>query len=420
MKEKDGIEELFASSFKGQEVQPPQAVKANIDKELFGKGRFIFLSILILLITTVGLKEFSTVEPILEQNLTSEKIDANNAVSIEANKYNFDKVNESNKKALNGVSEINNPMNSDRNTSPNLMQIESEISPSVSNIYLFNPSEGSLINDKKRNNNTELTVNMVKAEEVSVVGGIALKPIGLLDFQSPQLIHQLPLNLSKSKKINGSISLYTGASFGVNNLNSPAGYEIQQDFGFNTSLEYSLNIYRNFGFSSGIEYASRNESFIENTEVIDSSYQNSYWEFIYLNPNLQDTIIDSNLVDVYSFSKQIVNYETRINTVSITVPIYLTYERAISNNLSFMLSGGVKLSYLKQKILTESASFPQPSYSNFGLSLLIRPEIRYDFNRFGIGMYFSSGYNSLTGMDWDSFNRQRFNFSGGVVLRLKL
>ena len=85
-----------------------------------------------------------------------------------------------------------------------------------------------------------------------------------------------------------------------------------------------------------------------------------------------------------------------------------------------MVSAGARFSYLNLKTVSDNVLVPTPNYSKFGLSLLLRPELRYDFNRFGIGLYATTGYNAITGMSWETHNRNRYEFGGGLVLRFKL
>ena len=72
------------------------------------------------------------------------------------------------------------------------------------------------------------------------------------------------------------------------------------------------------------------------------------------------------------------------------------------------------------KVRSQDAGLPKSTFSQFGFSALIRPEIQYSFNHFGIGMYGEFTYDFKHGVNWESIKRQRCSVGGGFLIRYKL
>ena len=466
MKEMDDIEQLFASSFKEAKVTPPVEVKSAIDKTLFGNNNFVGLRLIYLLIIAlfVGLGIFFI--PDWSPANGNQRLDL--AKYNESNQMMNVDVNHQSQNTYNGLknegvandtanpskNEVSIDPGQNLNLSDNFSEATSNSSLSMlevtddtkkakeTSVSSSSSSSSSSIDALSNKNkeldkqliNSELNNSMTSSKESDVlenfnteIGGLQTKKVKLFSSQPNGLIKGNYPTLPIKPIASGlSLSLYSGVTAASNQLNSTVNtltavnLSMKEINGYNVALEASLPVFGQFGLAGGIEYSTRNDLLINTISEPDSSFISAGWEYVYLTPGTQDTIIDSNYVETYDMFVNSIDNESVIKSVSISIPVYFTYEKALGSHLSLMVSAGARFSYLNLKTVSENILVPTPNYSKFGLSLLLRPELRYDFNRFGIGLYGTTGYNAVTGMNWETHNRHRYEFGGGLVLRFKL
>ena len=457
MKEMDDIEQLFASSFDGAEVTPPVKVKTAVDKALFGGNKIIGLRLISLLILAllVGLGIFfipnlspansNQQSDLAKHNISNQLMEANHHSMITDTELKNEGI--INNTAINSNNEESeSTINSTQKYNSSKKHIETSLKSTISTkeknlVDKLKDKSSSKINLSNNNSkdNTKLVTTIPNSSKAliilsdesesfeTVTTGLQTKEVESFSSKPNGLIKGSYPTLASAPIASGiSLSLYSGVTGAANQLNptittlAASNLSVKELNGYTFAIEASNQMFGQFGIATGVQYSTRNDYLIDAVSVTDSSIVGGQWEYVYNNPQTQDSIIDSNYVNLYNVAVNTIENESIIQSVAISIPIYFTYEKAIGNHLSLRVSAGARFSYLKLKTLNDNVFVPSPTYSKFGLSLLLRPELRYDFSRFGIGLYGTTGYNAITGMNWETHNRHRYEFGGGLVLRFKL
>lgn len=217
-----------------------------------------------------------------------------------------------------------------------------------------------------------------------------------------------------------SLLTYVGLQGGYNALSSndaSSQLSIKEREGFDLALEANYSFSRRFGAGVGVDYVSRQTEMNRSFVISDSTISGGNW--VIDNPSQPDSLQDSTYYETYdvTISNQEVSSLTR--QASYGIPVYLTYTIPLSTRFSFRLSAGGHFSYQTFKVQFEDAGLPEASYSKFGVNAMLRPELIYGFNRFGLGVYGKMTYDINHGVNWNEIKRQRYGFGGGIVLRYK-
>ncbi len=223
-----------------------------------------------------------------------------------------------------------------------------------------------------------------------------------------------------------SVGLYTGTFFGVNSMSATSNnyYEINSPAGFNSSFEVNYGLNNNWSFSAGLGYSTFNErisAVIYDTTLIPNG---TTVEYIYLNPALQDSIIDSIVTVNYitEIAKSDAAQKIKYNVFSL--PIFGSFTLFNKGNWSSSLMAGVRLNYNKATVTNLYEEIPEalistPIVKQFGISAALRPEITYSFGKFGLGVYLNTSFDLIPITRWTDFDKKRFYVGGGVVLKYR-
>lgn len=246
------------------------------------------------------------------------------------------------------------------------------------------------------------------------------KLTGLSNSSEPNIIGKELINGSHNKPNRLSLSLYSGLTFGTNIIkegnNTSSLLKMNERIGFSASMELNYMLNHPFSLSAGIDFSTRKDVIVESVATVES-IQTSEWQYTYDSTIMQ---LDSTLVNINTDVASVNREESTIQFYSIGIPIYFNYDRFFHKRFQFSLGMGVKLSYLNYKTIDENPSITYPDYSHFGMNAMLRPEVRYVFSRFSIGVYAKVEYDILTGMKWQDLSRQRYGWNAGITLRYKL
>jgi hypothetical protein len=215
--------------------------------------------------------------------------------------------------------------------------------------------------------------------------------------------------------------LYAGSFLSKNTINSTStnNYSISSSPGLNASVELTYGLSNKWSISSGLAYANYNET-LEGA-IYDTTYvPNGFTiEYIYLNPALQDSIIDSIITVNYiteiaeSNGSQIINYS------AFSLPVYGSFTFLNKGNWNASVLAGLRFNYYKTQVVSTSGGVSEPSLKQFGMSAALRPEITYAFGKFGVGLYLTTSFDLIPITRWTDIDKKRFDFGGGVVLKYR-
>jgi len=223
-----------------------------------------------------------------------------------------------------------------------------------------------------------------------------------------------------------SIGLYTGTFLGVNSLsaNSNNYYEINSPAGFNSSFEVNYGLSNKWSITTGLSYSTFNERI--SAVIYDTTFipNGTTVEYIYLNPALQDSIIDSIVTVNYITEIAKSDAAQKINYSVFSLPIYGSFAIFHKGNWSSSLMAGVRLNYNKVTVTNLYEGIPEalistPEIKQFGLSAALRPEITYSFGKFGLGVYLNTSFDLIPITRWSDVDKKRFDLGGGVVLKYR-
>ena len=223
-----------------------------------------------------------------------------------------------------------------------------------------------------------------------------------------------------------SIGLYTGTFFGVNSLSSNSNnyYEIKSPAGFNSSFEVNYGLNGKWSITAGLSYSTFNERI--SAVIYDTTFipNGTTVEYIYLNPALQDSIIDSIVTVNYITEIAESNVAQKINYSVFSLPIYGSFSLFNKGNWSSSLMAGIRMNYNRAIVTNLYEGIPgalisTPEIKQFGLSAALRPEITYSFVKFGLGVYLNTSFDLIPITRWTDIDKKRFDFGGGVVLKYR-
>lgn len=215
-----------------------------------------------------------------------------------------------------------------------------------------------------------------------------------------------------------SISIYSGGTFGSSFLNNSSNknYKMKEHVGFSTSLEANYRLNARLGVSAGIDMYSRKDVFYKVVPAGDSIITGYTTQYIYLNPALQDSIIGTLLIPIYSVSAA-TNQEQLIQHVSYAIPISLSINLLDKGQWKMYLNTGLRISYVQNKLVSNPLGMVEPDFKSVGLRINMRPEITYSLKKFGIGCYLNLGYDAIPAIQWTDVKRNRVDYGFGLVLK---
>jgi hypothetical protein len=469
MKERDEIEELFSSAFSDFEKMPPPDIKSAIDEQLFTvpekrkrKGYIWIMSAIALLIGMFWFgygyfgdekeneqqvtsssavpgsdndalsAEKGTNETNVSTNQSDNSSDAagnegnisdNPIVSEEAFATQYEagtsnsiadkpSVQKKNKKTK-GTGETSTTPKNDRGemTPPssslkNGQEITNEEHEKGSVDAVNTSSEVASTEDNKK---TEKVEDQVPAEE----------PKDTSETQ-PDVAQQPTPDQPKAPEKTGknwSLSLLAGPTYGFSSLDRPNSpeYFMKEDPGFSIGVESSFMLGQRWGITTGLDMNKRTDIFFQ--EVFDSTYVGQSYEYIY-DMQVTDSIVDSILVDVYEYASVNTEQQQRISHFSVALPVYFTLNFPLSQKLGLEVNGGVRISYVSNKLSSNEYSLPTPTFKSVGIRATLRPQVIYALdNGMGIGGYLNTGYDVIPAVQWESIKRSRLDLGGGILLR---
>src|SRR5574343_440203 len=372
MKEQNELEQLFSSAFDGFEVTPPSHVKAAIDESLFAtkipvhkKRGFIWLFPLIgffFIVSFITISFNTRNQSTLIVNSSSQFANQTSQSSAQANnnkKNGLNRLIDSNIQS--DVSSVNK---GDKNRElSQLRGVKVTQKQKNDNNSVAVPKTDKTVMDEKSNANATRVDNdnseaKEKQDEVASTNESQSNSNKSTDSTGSNSSNSGTTNSSGTTNASGnalskwSVGLYTGTFLGVNSLstNSNNYFEMISPLGFSSSIEVNYGLNNKWTIATGLGYSTFNErisgviydtTFIPNGVTI---------EYIYLNPALQDSIIDSIVTVNYITEIASSNVAQKINYNVFSLPIYGSFGLFNKGNWNSSILAGVRLNYSKATV----------------------------------------------------------------------
>lgn len=434
MKEMDDIEQMFSDAFSGSEVTPPAEVKENIDKVLFGEGgrgawymrKTVWLLLLLIGFgVAIGSYKLITLEEDQPAQVASADIqdDSHSRIKKENEIWSSDsnieviELPETNEVELEGAiqpdvkkvkahsSQISDNNNFADHFSDATAEVNSDDIPTI-----------KIESIDQRETEKEISTEKITSTDGSIVENDSIM---IAEDMVDTLFDIAPNNQRKLLRF----SLYSGFTNGSNSYNytDPAfvamDRELSESYGFNSSLEISFPIMKTMDITSGFELNLKRDQFLKSVNFTDSTFIGVDTVFVWNDPNQQDTIIDTLYNSIYEYNEYTEESRSVIKTTCISIPVYLTYRVALARRLTLGTSIGARFSYSKYNFVEDGLMMSENTYRKYGVSLILRPELVYNIERLGVGVYGKAGYDLVNGLSSDLTRVRRFEYGAGVCLK---
>lgn len=508
MKNRDEIDDLFASSFGNFEETPPTEVKANLDAQLFPSERIVSKKStnwkwLLLLFPFTAILAFvylkSNPSNEKQSNLTTEnsikttdnqqvkavnslkssiknpksksegnvaQVNQNNLSLTAKTNTSFSTESTNNSITPTKISKTKNVERTKANneTSSLIANTKSEFSNLKSNLkssgnsnqitdkermqpetkqdnYKLDASYLSIINEQnnqsenvlkreetEENTDSEITkteekaTNQLQSEKVVSNQTEQTKNSEVKNDSTAKSTNEIEKNSTselkdeKQKfKATWGISLYGGIANGINVLTPPYGL-FYENLGPSLSLETDYQFNKKMSVSTGISYDKRIDLYSKDLFQVDSVVSNYTMQFV---TDSMNVVIDTIFTYYYSMDTTYFLRTQNVTSTSFSLPLFFNYELFSKNNWSGAVSAGVRINFFKTTVSTPTTGFSEPALSSFGVQSFLRPQLKYDFGKFGVGIYGSFGLDIKQPVKWTDFSRQRWNYGTGFFMTYK-
>ncbi len=225
---------------------------------------------------------------------------------------------------------------------------------------------------------------------------------------------------SKPKKSPFSLTVYSGATYGLSSLKQPSSgsFSMKEAVGINSSIEMNYALNNRFGVGAGIDLNTRMDNFYRVTQVIDSVYLGLVPQYVY-DPQVPDSIIDTLYVEDYDIVNNEIEQSQLIRHTSFAIPLTFNWNIYSKGRWNYRLGTVVRLAYVNNKLVSNDHNFEVPEFKKFSARIALRPQVDYTFNKIAIGAYLNCGYDLLPTVNWTDIERKRADFGAGLLLRYK-
>jgi hypothetical protein len=225
---------------------------------------------------------------------------------------------------------------------------------------------------------------------------------------------------SKPKKSPFSVTVYSGATYGLSSLKQPSSssFNIKEAVGFSSSIEMNYALSNRFGFGAGIDVNTRMDNFYRISQVTDSIFIGLVPQYVY-DPQVPDSIIDTLYVEEYDVVNNEIEQSQLIRHTSFAIPLSFNWNVYSKGRWNYRLGTVVRLAYVNNKLVSNDHNFDVPEFNKFSARIAIRPQVDYTFNKIAIGAYLNCGYDLLPTVNWTDIERKRVDLGAGLLIRYK-
>ena len=235
---------------------------------------------------------------------------------------------------------------------------------------------------------------MIRIKELIFLLTLSLPFLGLGQTENTDTVLNTSLDsieIYNESKI--SLTFYSGIT-SVHNYISPSPVhntlgnfkEFISPIDFTIEANYSFS--QKMGISFGLKFSYRKEG-VDYLPIIGTGYS----EY------------------PYGYSE----WANQSNTFIYGVPVLLTSRFNLNRIMHVLLSTGAQMTYFDHEL---RYTIPHPDissqkYRKFGISGILRPELRFVIKRCALGFFVKGSYDFVNAITWESINRHRFEFGIG-------
>lgn len=209
------------------------------------------------------------------------------------------------------------------------------------------------------------------------------------------------------------LSIRSGSSFS-SNINKQNQYKLQEKNAFFFNLESSCKLQNNLNLTSGFQYNKASSEFNYSSIYSQNVLNGLYDTIITYTDTANPTIADTTLVPQFKILENKYLGKQVYNQTSFSIPLYAGYSKKIFNNFYFDANAGVIFSYQQAKLITSDLYTPDQTIRNIGIKLCLRPQIRYQFGKFGVSLSSNFGYDIVPTLKWTTIPYKRIFSDFGV------
>lgn len=227
-------------------------------------------------------------------------------------------------------------------------------------------------------------------------------------------------SLPKAKTSPFSLTLFSGATYGLSTLQQPtsSSFKMKEEIGFSSSIEMNYALTNRFELGAGIDINTRMDNFYRVSQVTDSVYLGLVPQYVY-DPQVPDSIIDTLYVEEYDVVNNEIEQNQLIRHTSFAIPLIFNWNIYSSGRWNYRLGTVVRLAYVNNKLVSNDHNFEMPEFKKFSARIALRPQVDYTFNKIAIGAYLNCGYDLLPTVNWTDIERKRVDFGAGLLIRYK-
>ncbi|MBI1836740.1 MAG: hypothetical protein HYR91_05690 [Flavobacteriia bacterium] len=220
---------------------------------------------------------------------------------------------------------------------------------------------------------------------------------------------------------NWMASIRFGTGFGSNYFPVKPAYNLTERNGYFLNIEASRLLNSKISIASGINLEKTENKFTYTYSDIDSTiigYDTSYIPIIDSNGSTigYTEVLNPN----YSLLQKMMNLNNVYSVFNLSIPLYFGFTQKINTHAYFDLNAGLMLNYQSVKLSSGSKGVYDPVIRNFGATICLRPQFRYQFNQFGISLNSLLGYSLNPALNWGDVARKRIYTNFGIGLHYNL
>jgi hypothetical protein len=210
------------------------------------------------------------------------------------------------------------------------------------------------------------------------------------------------------------ISSHFGSSKFSNKLASTSIYSLTESKSFYFNMEATRSLKHDFSTTFGFQTNQYVSELSKDVQTIEY-FQNGY-DSIIIDTSLNTVIHLPHLDSTYTNSR----LQQFYNITNLSIPVYFGYTQHIFKGVFLDATAGALLSYQTAKFITSDLNSSSPTVRSFGVKMCVRPQLRYQFNRFGISISSNFGYDFIPTLNWTGISRKRSYVEFGIGLHFQL
>ena len=420
MKEHNTIDNMFRDAFDGLSIMPDASVKSEIDARIFAKSDkrragfwlfFVGLGVGVFALFA-GLYYSTNVyhgESLIGMHRSTE-FSENVRISRDAKKESATTSNE-----IHGV-----PISSNGSSTETKAQALTQQQTTAKENKLNNGapiSARAQVTQKTQSSNVQSNDSVDKKDEIVGIDHLRLRNISVFDNDLTSDLsidfnqRGSSLNNPTVEEISTNSHSFTAfVNYGFESTNSnreQVDYNQLENAQIQLrsaaiKVEYKKSFTRDFGWNVGVGYADHS--------VLQKGRMTT-WDSVITQSTI--STLTPELVYIPSYFSR----TTRYRLQQIQLGLGMTFSHSLFQNWNLDVSLGSDFSLGKLTQLDTNTFYESPAFSNFGMSLYLRPAIEYKVRKYALLVFGQVNQTLVSQIQWSYIDRRNTGFGGGLACR---